>query len=124
MGDMRSWMANVPPFFNTRQALQQEGLLILAGDVMVDIIADHRIKSSVRKGQGVGVSRAEKSVVHALGHGVPEAQGLGIVGVFLAQAVYAGEMGIGIPLGAGDGQSAAAAAHVQALSVIGKVYIT
>lgn len=49
-------------FFQHPQALQQEGLLILAGDVMVDIITDHRIKSSVRKGQGVGVSWTEKAL--------------------------------------------------------------
>ena len=99
--------------FQNPQCFQQKCLLVCPCDIVIDIVAGHRVEALVGEIQLHGASAPERSVFHALRSGVFFAQRQTEGGVFLTPAVNADHFPLGIALCAGDGQRAAAAAHIQ-----------
>ena len=87
---------------------------------MVDVVAGDGIEGLVGKGQFGSISFLKLRVADAFGLGVILAEGQTELRIILAPAVNAHHASLGIALGTGDGQSAAAAAHIQTDTAIGQ----
>ena len=99
--------------FQNTQCFQQKCLLVFPRDIVIDIVADHRVKALVGEIQLHGVPAPERSVFHALRSGIFFAQRQTEGGVFLAPAIDTDHFPLGIALCAGNCQRTAAAADVQ-----------
>ena len=90
----------------------QQILLPLAGDVVVDVVADHGVEGPVREVEVGCVALPESRVADTLRLRVVLTQRLVEGGVLRTPAVDADDGRLRIALRHGDGQRAAAAAHV------------
>ena len=99
--------------FQNPQCFQQKCLLVCPCDIVIDIVAGHRVEALVGKIQLHGVPTLERSVFHALRSSVFFTQRQAEGDVFLAPAVNADHFSLRITLCAGNGKRAAAAADIQ-----------
>ena len=94
------------------EALAEQGLTV-AWNVVVDIIAGHKVKALVREGEFPRVGAEKVHIFDALGAGVIFAELLAKGSVLPPPAVRADKACLRISLGSGYGERAASAAYVQ-----------
>ena len=100
-------------FFQHTQTFQKQSLLVCAVDIMIDIVADHGVKSLVRKVQLPGIAIKEPAPFrYALAPGITLAHGLAVI-VDCPPVIHAGHFRLRPGKRRPDGECTRSASHLQ-----------